>query len=109
MTEEYKCSDCNHILDDVSDANHCSNCGASWDEEIPKISVFRKLIAVLAAISACLVAYILIGLGTTLIYPDAGQGTANILAGIIIIVSIYLFKIVYFAVRGDKRIELPKG
>jgi len=33
MTERYCCSDCNHILDEVKDAEYCSNCGASWEDE----------------------------------------------------------------------------
>ncbi len=33
MPEKYCCSDCNHVLDEVKDAECCSNCGASWEDE----------------------------------------------------------------------------
>jgi rubredoxin len=33
MTEKFCCSDCNHVLDEIKDAERCSNCGASWEDE----------------------------------------------------------------------------
>jgi hypothetical protein len=57
---------------------------------------------VFAGIGACILTYLIIGGLFELFAPKFANAFVNIVAGIIIIISIYLFRFVYLTVRGPE-------
>lgn len=114
MSEKYACSDCNHILDEVKDAEQCSNCGAEWQDgfgDEPEGSLPRKIVAGLIAFFTTLLSVttlftIIASIGRLTDFGNnfnGGKLLGNVCGGVLFIVSLYFARLIYLKIVGWKR------
>jgi hypothetical protein len=109
MLNEYRCPQCNDLLDANYPSEKCANCNASLKGIIPARPLLgesgnRQGIAILAGCGACLAALFIVLLVASTFFRGVtgGDGIANICGGVLVVGLVSLFYYVYHTVNGKR-------